>query len=88
MHPTPRCTGQRLAFVAQGGEQPSLQSGRYQIYVRPFPGPGDKLPISIEGGTEPYWRGDGKEIFYLAPDRNGRHADGNCSSGIVSNECS
>ena len=47
----------------------SDESGRVEVYVRPFPSGGDKLPISIEGGSEPFWRGDGKEIFYLAPDR-------------------
>ena len=30
---------------------------------------GGKWPISVDGGTEPAWRGDGKELFYLAPDR-------------------
>lgn len=47
----------------------SDESGRAEVYVRPFPSGGDNLPISIEGGSEPFWRGDGKEIFYLAPDR-------------------
>jgi eukaryotic-like serine/threonine-protein kinase len=47
----------------------SDESGRAEVYVRPFPSGGDKLPISIGGGNEPFWRGDGREIFYLAPDR-------------------
>jgi Tol biopolymer transport system component len=47
----------------------SDESGRDEIYVQPFPKGGDKLPISIGGGSEPYWRGDGKEIFYLSADR-------------------
>ena len=32
--------------------------------MRPFPGPGQKRLVSSEGGTEPRWRGDGREIFY------------------------
>jgi hypothetical protein len=32
--------------------------------VRPFPGPGGALQVSTEGGTEPLWSGDGKELFY------------------------
>ncbi|MGC1450961.1 MAG: protein kinase [Candidatus Sulfotelmatobacter sp.] len=47
----------------------SDESGQSEVYVRPFPNGSDKLPVSIGGGSEPFWRGDGKEIFYLAPDR-------------------
>jgi WD40 repeat protein/predicted Ser/Thr protein kinase len=46
----------------------SDESGAYEIYVQPFPGPGEKLQISTQGGTQPRWRRDGKEIFYVAPD--------------------
>ena len=46
----------------------SDESGRNEIYVGPFPGPGGKQQISTSGGRQPKWRGDGKEIFYLAPD--------------------
>jgi Tol biopolymer transport system component/predicted Ser/Thr protein kinase len=41
----------------------SDESGRYEIYVQPYPGPGGKWQISTEGGTEPRWTRDG-EIFY------------------------
>ncbi|MFY9530945.1 MAG: protein kinase, partial [Candidatus Acidiferrales bacterium] len=46
----------------------SLESGRMEVYVRPFPGPGGKWQVSTEGGYLPRWRRDGKEIFYLSPD--------------------
>jgi hypothetical protein len=36
--------------------------------VQPFPGPGGKWNVSIAGGTDPRWRPDGKELFFLAPD--------------------
>jgi dipeptidyl aminopeptidase/acylaminoacyl peptidase len=41
----------------------SDESGRYEIYVQPYPGPGGKWPISTEGGTEPVWARNG-ELFY------------------------
>jgi hypothetical protein len=37
--------------------------------VETFPVPTGKMRISTHGGTEPFWRRDGKELFYLAPDR-------------------
>jgi hypothetical protein len=46
----------------------SDESGRDEVYVASFPGPGGKRQISTAGGTFPRWRRDGKEIFYLAPD--------------------
>jgi eukaryotic-like serine/threonine-protein kinase len=49
----------------------SNESGKYEIYVRPFPPDGDrpgKWQVSGEGGAQPRWRGDGKELFYIAPD--------------------
>jgi len=46
----------------------SDESGRYEIYVQPFPGPGGKWQISTEGGTEPRWAHNG-EIFYRSGDK-------------------
>jgi len=43
----------------------SNESGRDEIYIRPFPGPGGKWQVSTNGGSRPHWRGDGKELFYL-----------------------
>jgi len=45
----------------------SNESGRMEIYVQPYPGPGAKTQISADGGSQPRWRRDGREIFY----RNG-----------------
>jgi eukaryotic-like serine/threonine-protein kinase len=39
-----------------------------EIYVAAFPGPGGKRQVSTAGGRQPRWRGNGKELFYLAPD--------------------
>jgi hypothetical protein len=46
----------------------SSESGRYEIYVRPFPGRGGQFPISTAGGVYPRWSHDGKELYYIAPD--------------------
>ena len=46
----------------------SNESGRYEIHVRPFPGPGGQWQVSTSGGISPRWRADGKELYYIAPD--------------------
>ena len=42
----------------------SNESGRREVYVRPFPGPGGKWLISQEGGAQPLWARNGKQLFY------------------------
>ena len=46
----------------------SDESGRSEVYVQPFPGPGERVRLSTAGGTQPRWRKDGQELFYLALD--------------------
>jgi serine/threonine protein kinase len=48
----------------------SFESGRAEVYVAPFPGPGGKWQISTGGGSSPRWRRDGTEIFFLALDNS------------------
>jgi dipeptidyl aminopeptidase/acylaminoacyl peptidase len=43
----------------------SNESGAYQVYVRPFPGPGELYPVSVGGGTTPVWSRDGRRIFFV-----------------------
>jgi len=43
----------------------SDESGRYEVYVQPFPGGGAKWQVSTNGGRQPRWSADGKEIFYV-----------------------
>jgi eukaryotic-like serine/threonine-protein kinase len=43
----------------------SDESGVWEIYVTSFPGAAGKWQVSRGGGTEPRWRGDGKEIYYI-----------------------
>jgi hypothetical protein len=40
------------------------------VYVQPFPATGAKWQVSVAGGEQPRWRRDGKELFFLAPDRH------------------
>jgi serine/threonine-protein kinase len=54
--------GRWLAYV-------SNESGRWEIYVQPYPGPGGKWQISTEGGTEPVWNPNGRELFYRSGDK-------------------
>ena len=46
----------------------SDESGSYQVYVRPFPGPGAAVPVSVNGGQTPVWSHDGRTIYFA----NGR----------------
>ena len=39
-----------------------------QIYIRPFPGPGGPRQVTTAGGSQPRWRPDGKELFYVGLD--------------------
>ncbi len=43
----------------------SNETGKEQVYVTPFPGPGSKWQISTNEGDRPQWSQDGKELFYL-----------------------
>jgi Tol biopolymer transport system component len=45
----------------------SDESGRSEVYVTPFPGPGRKWQVSASGGTLPRWSGTGREIFFDGP---------------------
>src|SRR5262249_21841327 len=40
-----------------------------QIFVAPYPGPGERVALSRDGGAQPRWSGDGKRIFYIDNDR-------------------
>jgi hypothetical protein len=55
----------------------SDESGRDEVYVRPFPSGDGQWQISSAGGTDPRWRGDGKELFFI-------EADGNMMAASVS----
>ena len=46
----------------------STESGRFEVFVRPFPGPGGKWQISTAGGSFATWSQKRHELFYVAPD--------------------
>ena len=54
--------GKWLAYVSD-------ESGRNDVYVQPFPGPGAKWLVSTDGGIDPVWSSDGRELFYRHDDQ-------------------
>jgi Tol biopolymer transport system component len=44
------------------------ESGQFQVVVQAFPVPTVKSPVSTNGGIQPRWRADGKELYFIAPD--------------------
>ena len=44
------------------------ESGRNQVYVQEFPEARSKWQVSANGGNDPSWRADGRELYYRAPD--------------------
>jgi hypothetical protein len=61
-YPTLSPDGRWLAYTSD-------ESGRPEVFVQPFPGPGAKSQISTGGGIEPVWSPNGRELFYLSGDR-------------------
>ena len=53
--------GRWIAYVSD-------ETGQREVYVQPFPPTGARWQISVEGGTDPSWRADGRELFYLRSD--------------------
>ena len=53
--------GKYVAYV-------SSESGREEVYVQTFPASAGKWPISTNGGSNPRWRADGRELFYVQTD--------------------
>ena len=54
--------GKWLAYVSD-------ESGTFQVYVQPLPSTGERWQISQSGGTQPRWRRDGRELFFISRDR-------------------
>ena len=61
-HPAFSPDGQWVAYDSE-------ETGQLEVYVQPFPGPGGIKRISTEGGFEPLWSRDGKELFYRSGDK-------------------
>jgi Tol biopolymer transport system component len=59
----------RLSPDARWIAYQSNESGTFEVYVQPFPTTGAKWQVSKSGGQQPQWRRDGRELFYIAPDK-------------------
>jgi serine/threonine-protein kinase len=72
--PTVSPDGRWMAYASD-------ESGRFEVYVRPLPGPGGKWQISTDGGVHPRWAPDGNELFYRWQDKFfGAQVDGSAGS--------
>jgi predicted Ser/Thr protein kinase len=61
----------------------SDESGRREVYVQSYPGAANRIPVSREGGSQPQWSRDGKELFYVTSEAVVAvdfHADGSCGA--------
>jgi serine/threonine-protein kinase len=67
---------QWLAYVSD-------QTGELQVYVRPFRRDGPAVPVSTGGGALPRWRGDGRALFYQAPDGSVRRVTVGAGSSLA-----
>ena len=68
--------GRWVAFSA-------TDSGQPEVYVAPFPAASRRWRISADGGSQARWRRDGKEIYYVAPNRMLMSAQIDMSSGVT-----
>jgi len=62
-------SGRRLGpyeIQSRLGAYESDRTGRYEVYLRPFPGPGSDTLVSTAGGTQVRWNPNGKELFYFS----------------------
>ena len=53
--------GRRIAYACN-------ETGRWEVFVEPFPLTGQRDQVSTDGGSQPVWRKDGAELFFVAPD--------------------
>jgi len=61
--------GARLSPDGRWLAYESDESGDFEVFVRGFPEAGERRQVSSGGGRQPRWRGDGRELFYVSPDR-------------------
>ena len=66
-YPELSADGRWLAYASD-------ESGRNEVYVQPYPGPGPSQPVSTDGGTAPAWARDGRELFYTTTQTFGGQA--------------
>ena len=68
IHPLSKCTSASNTWsslpTADGLPTSQTSRGGIQVYVQPYPGPGARQQVSVDGGAAPAWSRDGKELFY------------------------
>src|SRR5450631_4080000 len=60
-HGTFSGSGSAKGWIAYASDE----SGRREVYVQSHPGAANRIPVSREGGSQPQWSRDGKELFYV-----------------------
>ena len=66
-HPNTTPASEQMPRISPDGKWLAYQSndgGRFEIYVRPFPGTGARTQVSSDGATEPIWDRSGTSLFY------------------------
>jgi len=77
---------ERLSAISSDSKWIAYQnneSGRYEVYITPFPGGGPKWQVSTNGGISPKWRKDGKELYFIDSLDNIVAVDVNASANAV-----
>lgn len=65
--------GRWLVYGASLADDAAPVTARTEVFVAPYPSPGPAVPVSVEGGRDPAWNPNGRELFYVSlPDRSGR----------------
>jgi serine/threonine-protein kinase len=67
----PAAFGESAPVVSPDGHWLAYQSdqtGQMEVYVQSYPEPGARVPVSLQGGSEPVWAHNGRELFYRAGD--------------------
>ena len=62
-------SGARLSADGHWVAYESMESGSQQVFLRSFPESTERRQVSVDGGNQPRWRGDGRELYFASPDR-------------------
>jgi hypothetical protein len=54
-----------------------------EVFVQPFPGQGSRIQVSTKGGSQPQWSSDGRQLFFMTPDRKLMVVDVRNNAGVL-----